>query len=116
MLRVILVVLPFSLDTFALSTILGVLPLTRGQRLRIAIVFAAAEGLMPAVGLVVGLPLGHALGRYASYVAGALLIGIGGWVWRSVSAWMNWRLASPLASLASHLSQSCSSLRCKRCW
>jgi putative Mn2+ efflux pump MntP len=81
MLRVILVVLPFSLDTFALSTILGVLPLTRGQRLRIAIVFAAAEGLMPAVGLVVGLPLGHALGRYASYVAGALLIGIGGWVW-----------------------------------
>jgi putative Mn2+ efflux pump MntP len=83
MLRVILVVLPLGLDTFALSTVLGVLPLARGQRLRIAIVFAAAEGLMPAVGLVLGLPLGHALGRWASYVAGTLLIGLGGWVWWS---------------------------------
>jgi manganese efflux pump family protein len=83
MLRVILVVLPLGLDTFALSTVLGVLPLAQGQRLRIAVVFAAAEGLMPAVGLVLGLPLGHALGRWASYVAGALLIGIGGWVWWS---------------------------------
>jgi manganese efflux pump family protein len=81
MLRIILVVLPLGLDTFALSTVLGVLPMARGQRLRIAVIFAAAEGLMPAVGLVVGLPLGHALGRYASYVAGALLIGIGGWMW-----------------------------------
>jgi manganese efflux pump family protein len=83
MLRIILVVLPLGLDTFALSTVLGVVPLARGQRLRIAVVFAAAEGLMPAVGLVAGLPLGHALGRYASYVAGALLIGIGGWTWWS---------------------------------
>ena len=82
-LRVLLVVLPLGLDTFALSTVLGVLPLARSQRLRIALLFAAAEGLMPAVGLVLGLPLGHALGRWASYVAGALLIGIGGWVWWS---------------------------------
>jgi manganese efflux pump family protein len=81
MLRVILVILPLGLDTFALSTVLGVLPLARGQRLRIAAVFAVAEGLMPAVGLLLGLPLGHALGRWASYVAGALLIGIGGWMW-----------------------------------
>jgi putative Mn2+ efflux pump MntP len=81
MLRLILVVLPLGLDTFALSTVLGVLPLARGQRLRIAVVFAAAEGLMPAVGLLLGLPLGQALGHWASYVAGALLIGIGGWLW-----------------------------------
>jgi putative Mn2+ efflux pump MntP len=81
MLRVLLVVLPLGLDTFALSTVLGVLPLARGQRVRIAVVFAAAEGLMPAVGLLLGLPLGHALGQYANYVAGTVLIGIGGWVW-----------------------------------
>jgi putative Mn2+ efflux pump MntP len=81
MLRVILVVLPLGLDTFALSTILGVLPLARGQRLRIAVVFAAAEGLMPAVGLLLGVPLGQALGHWAGYVAGVLLIGIGGWMW-----------------------------------
>jgi putative Mn2+ efflux pump MntP len=83
MLRVMLVVLPLGLDTFALTTLLGVLPLARGQRLRIAVVFAVAEGLMPAVGLLLGLPLGHALGRYASYVAGTVLIGIGGWIWWS---------------------------------
>jgi putative Mn2+ efflux pump MntP len=81
MLSVILVVVPLGLDTFALSTLLGVLPLARRQRLRIAALFATAEGLMPAVGLVLGLPLGHALGTSANYVAGALLIGIGGWMW-----------------------------------
>jgi putative Mn2+ efflux pump MntP len=81
MMRVILVVLPLGLDTFALSTVLGVLPLAKGQRLRIAGLFAAAEGLMPAVGVLLGLPLGHALGHWASYVAGVLLIGIGGWMW-----------------------------------
>ena len=81
MLRVILVVLPLGLDTFALSTVLGALPLAKGQRLRVAALFAAAEGLMPAVGLLLGLPLGHALSHWASYVAGVLLIGIGGWSW-----------------------------------
>jgi manganese efflux pump family protein len=86
MLRASLVVLPLGLDTFALSTVLGVLPLARGQRLRIAAVFAAAEGLMPAVGLLLGVPLGQALGHWASYVAGILLIGIGGWVW-----WTWWK-------------------------
>jgi manganese efflux pump family protein len=80
MLQVIVVVLPLGLDTFALSTVLGVLPLARRRRLQIAALFAAAEGLMPAVGLLLGLLLGHALGSGASYVAGALLIGIGGWV------------------------------------
>jgi manganese efflux pump family protein len=81
MLRVIFVVLPLGLDTFALSTVLGVLPLARWQRLRIAAVVAAAEGLMPAVGILLGLPLGHVLGESAGYVAGALLMGIGGWMW-----------------------------------
>jgi manganese efflux pump family protein len=81
MLRVIVIVVPLGLDTFALSTVLGVLPLAMEQRLRIALVFAAAEGLMPAIGLLLGLPLGHALGEWASYVAGALLMSIGAWIW-----------------------------------
>jgi hypothetical protein len=41
MLRVTFVVLPLGLDTFALSTVLGVLPLARRQRLRIALLLAA---------------------------------------------------------------------------
>jgi putative Mn2+ efflux pump MntP len=81
MLRVILVVAPLGLDTFALSTVLGLLPLARRQRLRIVLVFAAAEGVMPAVGLLLGLPLGHVLGQWASAVAGAVLLALGRWVW-----------------------------------
>jgi putative Mn2+ efflux pump MntP len=77
----ILVVLPLGLDTFALSTVVGVLPLGRGQRLRIALVFATAEGLMPAVGLLLGAQVGRALGIWATYVAGAFLLGIGVWMW-----------------------------------
>jgi manganese efflux pump family protein len=80
-LRLILFVLPLGLDTFALSTILGVTPLATRTRVRLALTFAAAEGLMPAVGLLLGLPLGNALGAWSGYLAGVLLCGIGAWMW-----------------------------------
>jgi putative Mn2+ efflux pump MntP len=79
--RLVLLVLPLGLDTFALSTILGVTPLATEVRIRLALTFAAAEGLMPAVGLLLGLPLGNALGSWSGYVAGALLCGLGVWMW-----------------------------------
>lgn len=79
--RLVLLVLPLGLDTFALSTVLGVAPLTTPTRVRLALTFAAAEGLMPAVGLLLGLPLGNALGAWSGYLAGVLLCGIGGWMW-----------------------------------
>ncbi|HEX6816944.1 MAG TPA: manganese efflux pump [Ktedonobacterales bacterium] len=80
-LRLVLFVLPLGLDTFALSTVLGVTPLPRHTRLRLALTFAAAEGLMPAVGLVLGLPLGNAMGQWSGYVAGVLIVGVGAWMW-----------------------------------
>jgi putative Mn2+ efflux pump MntP len=80
-LRLVLFVLPLGLDTFALSTALGVTPLPRGTRIRLALTFAAAEGLMPAVGLLLGLPLGNTLGRWSDYVAGALIVAVGVWMW-----------------------------------
>lgn len=83
--RLVLFVLPLGLDTFALSTVLGVTPMPRRTRVRLALTFAAAEGLMPAVGLLIGLPLGHAIGEWSAYVAGVLLIGVGIWLWRE--AW-----------------------------
>ena len=79
--RVVLLVLPLGLDTFALSTVLGVTALVRRTRVRLALTFAAAEGLMPAVGLLLGLPLGTALGTWSGYVAGLLLCGLGAWTW-----------------------------------
>lgn len=81
-LRLVLFALPLGLDTFALSTLLGVTPLPARVRLRLALTFAAAEGVMPAVGLLLGLPLGGALGVWSGYLAGALIAGIGLWMWR----------------------------------
>ena len=79
--RLALFVLPLGLDTFALSTVLGVTPLPMRSRVRLALTFAAAEGIMPAVGFVLGFPLGNALGAWSGYLAGALIFGVGAWMW-----------------------------------
>ncbi len=80
--RLIPLILSLGLDTFALSVALGVAPLPARTRLRLALTFAAFEGLMPAVGLLIGRPLGDAIGGWAVYIAGALLIGTGAWMLR----------------------------------
>ena len=79
-LRLILFALPLGLDTFALSTVLGMTPMPASHRVRLALTFAAAEGLMPAIGLLLGLPLGHAIGEWSEYLAGALIFGVGLWM------------------------------------
>lgn len=84
--RLLLFALPLGLDTFALSTVLGLTPMPCRTRLSLALTFAAAEGLMPAVGLLLGLSLGHALGGWSGLVAGALLIAVGAWMWRASRA------------------------------
>ncbi len=81
-LRLVPLILSLGLDTFALSVALGVAPLPARTRLRLALTFAAAEGLMPAVGLLIGRPLGNAIGGWAVSIAGALLIGTGVWMLR----------------------------------
>jgi putative Mn2+ efflux pump MntP len=81
-LRVIPLILSLGLDTFALSTTLGIAPLSRRARLRLALTFAAAAGLMPAVGLLIGSPLGEAVGRWDVYAAAALLLVTGLWMLR----------------------------------
>jgi manganese efflux pump family protein len=75
-------ILSLGLDTFALSTALGVAPLPARTRLRLVLTFATAEGLMPAVGLLLGRPLGDAIGTGAVYIAAVLLIGTGVWLLR----------------------------------
>ena len=81
-LRLIPLILSLGLDTFALSTTLGIAPLSRRARLRLALTFALAEGLMPAVGLLIGRPLGEAVGRWDVYAAAALLVVTGLWMLR----------------------------------
>jgi len=80
--RLLPLIFSLGLDTLALSIALGLAPLPPRTRLRLALTFAAAEGLMPAVGLLIGRPLGEAIGGGAVYIAGALLIATGLWLLR----------------------------------
>jgi putative Mn2+ efflux pump MntP len=72
--RLIAFVIPLGLDTFAVSAAVGLTGLSRGERLRISLVFAAFEGLTPAVGLLIGGVLGQDIGAVATYLAGGFLI------------------------------------------
>jgi putative Mn2+ efflux pump MntP len=76
-LRLIGLVIPLGLDTFAVSAAVGMGDLTRQQRLKLSMVFALFEAGTPIVGLLLGVPLGHALGSVADYVAGGILIAYG---------------------------------------
>jgi manganese efflux pump family protein len=68
-LKIVALVLPLGLDTFAVSAALGIAGTSPRQRLRTSMLFAAFEGAMPLVGLAVGRPLGTAIGSAAEYIA-----------------------------------------------
>jgi len=76
-LKLIALVLPLGLDSFAVAATLGLLGPPPGRRLRISLVFTAFEAGMPLIGLFLGARLGHAVGSRASEVAIALLIAVG---------------------------------------
>jgi manganese efflux pump family protein len=76
-LRLVALILPLALDTFAVSAAIGVAGIDKRQRLRLSLVFAAFEGLMPLVGFLIGSRLGNAIGGAADYIAGILLILLG---------------------------------------
>lgn len=75
--KLIALVLPLGLDTFAVAAALGMAGLPRRRRLPISLLFTAFEGGMPIVGLALGAPLGRAIGSSADYVAIVVLIGFG---------------------------------------
>jgi putative Mn2+ efflux pump MntP len=81
LLRLALLALPLTLDNFAVSALVGVTPMTRPARLRLAATFALAEGLMPAVGLLLGAPLGARLGDAGGYLGAVLIVALGLWLW-----------------------------------
>jgi manganese efflux pump family protein len=80
LLRLLALILPLSLDTFAVSAAIGVAGTTAAERLRTSLVFAVFEGVMPLIGFLAGSALGGAIGARADYVAGALLIGLGSYM------------------------------------
>jgi putative Mn2+ efflux pump MntP len=82
MLRLIALILPLGLDTFAVAAAVGVAGLERRERLRVSLLFTVFEGTMPLVGFLIGAGVGRAIGSSADYIAGVLLIALGGYmVW-----------------------------------
>jgi manganese efflux pump family protein len=75
--KLIAFILPLGLDTFGVALALGIAGLPERHRTRIALLFAAFEAGMPLVGVALGVPLGHAIGSAADYIAAALLVALG---------------------------------------
>jgi manganese efflux pump family protein len=76
-LKVIALIVPLSLDTFAVCAALGVAGLTPTQRRRISILFPLLEGTAPLVGLGLGAALGAAIGDASDYLAVGVLVVLG---------------------------------------
>ena len=74
---VLALLVPLSLDTFAISAALALGGLTRAQRVRVSLLFSVFEGGTPIVGLLLGGPLGARSGRLAADVAIGVLLLLG---------------------------------------
>ena len=79
-LTIIAVILPLAIDTFVLSTALGVAGLAKSERFRTTLVLTAFEAGMPVVGFAVGTGLGTFIGQWADYIAAIVLAGTGAWI------------------------------------
>jgi putative Mn2+ efflux pump MntP len=64
-LKLILLIVPLGLDTFAVAAALGMRGLPARARLRVSVVMSGFEMAMPIVGLLLGHALGHLVGRHA---------------------------------------------------
>jgi putative Mn2+ efflux pump MntP len=78
--RILALVLPLGLDTFAIAAALGITRLSGSQRVRFSLLFAAFEGGMPVIGLLIGAGLGQAIGGWSEYLAIAALAGVGAYM------------------------------------
>lgn len=77
MFKLIALVIPLGLDTFAVSAALAIAGLRKDQRLRVSLVFTAFEAGMPVVGLVAGRLVSTAIGALADLAAIGVLIALG---------------------------------------
>jgi putative Mn2+ efflux pump MntP len=75
--RLIALVVPLGLDTLSVSLALGVAGLPAQRRLRLALLFAGFEAVMPLIGAALGLPLGRAIGTGADSIAAGLIVALG---------------------------------------
>lgn len=71
--KLIALVVPLGLDTFAVCCALGTAGVPTARRYRISALMVTFEAGMPLVGLAIGLPLGHVMGDAADYLAIGIL-------------------------------------------
>jgi len=76
------IILPLAIDTFVLSTALGVAGVAKQARLQTVLILTAFEAGMPVVGFLVGAGVGGVLGRWTDYLAATVLAGAGLWMLR----------------------------------
>ena len=72
--KLIALVLPLGLDTFAVAAAIGMVGVTARQQQRFTLLCTSFEAGMPLIGLALGAPLGHAIGLIADYVAIGVLL------------------------------------------
>ena len=80
MLALALVAFSVGLSNLAAAIGIGAGGVDRTTRLRVGLTFGLFEAGMPIVGLLLGHSLASAIGRHANWLAGALLIGVGGYM------------------------------------
>jgi len=76
-LKLIGLVVPLGLDTFAIAAALGMAGLSPRDRTRVSVIFTAFEAGMPLIGFLAGNLAGQVVGSAADYLAIAILISLG---------------------------------------
>ena len=85
MLALLLLAVAVGLSNFAASIGIGVSGVSRGIRIRVAVVFGLFEAGMPVAGLVLGRSMAADLGQDARWLGAGVLIAVG--VFGLVQAW-----------------------------
>jgi putative Mn2+ efflux pump MntP len=80
LLKLILLIVPLGLDTFAVAAALGMRGLPAAARLRVSLVMSSFEMAMPIAGLLLGHAIGHIVGDNAEFIAIAVLALLGAWM------------------------------------
>lgn len=79
-LKLVGLIVPLGLDTFAVAAALGIAGIDREDRARVTLLFTVFEMGMPLVGFFGGALVGRTLGDVADYLAIAILIALGVYV------------------------------------
>src|SRR5260370_26194365 len=77
LLKLVGLIVPLGLDTFAVAAALGIAGLQKQDRLRVSLLFTAFEVGMPLVGFFGGRLVGNVAGSAADYLAIGILIALG---------------------------------------